>query len=261
MSGMDLTTLFLSFLLYSMLGWLYESTLCSIVTEHRFINRGFLIGPYCPVYGVGAVSCYLFFAPLENPLAVMGCSMVLCSVIEYITGYGMEKLFHAKWWDYSDLPFQLHGRICLYGALIFGLANVVICKAIQPLFLCFTASVPFDYLRIIVCLTAGLFLSDLTMTLISWSHLNRNLDVLYQVLMSRSNDSMGRLSEHLIAPSQVEVLEEKWGIQVRMQNWNMKLKRCDLRFFHAFPRLIILRFENIPQRTKIKETISHVFRK
>lgn len=132
MRKMSVNVCILSFFLYSLIGWFYESTVCLLLKERRLINRSFLLGPYCPVYGCGAVLCYLLLGSIENPFMLFLSAAVLCSVLEYVTGYGMEKLFQAKWWDYSHLPLNLHGRICLYGAVFFGTANVLICKKIQP---------------------------------------------------------------------------------------------------------------------------------
>ena len=94
--------LFLAFLVYSFLGWVCETVYCSI-GQRKFVNRGFLNGPLCPVYGFGAVAVLLFLRPLrENLLLLFFGGMILTSVIEYITGFALEKLFAAKWWDYSN---------------------------------------------------------------------------------------------------------------------------------------------------------------
>ena len=94
-------TWFLWLMIYSIIGWVYESTICSI-GHRKLINRGFLNGPYCPIYGTGAVLVLLFFAG----------ALVTCS-LEYLTSWLMEKLFHARWWDYSKRKFNIGGRVCL----------------------------------------------------------------------------------------------------------------------------------------------------
>ena len=122
---------FLWFFLYSLFGWTYETTLCSI-TERKFVNRGFLNGPYCPIYGAGALLVIVLFGKMTNPFQLFLCSAVVTCVLEYLTSYCMEKLFHAKWWDYSSHRFNLHGRICLEGGLIFGLLSVLIVLFVHP---------------------------------------------------------------------------------------------------------------------------------
>ena len=115
--------LFLWFLFYSFCGWVYESILVSIL-ERRPVNRGFLNGPLCPIYGVGAVGAVVVLGQVHNPLVVFLLSMVGASILEYVTSWVMEALFHARWWDYSDYKFNLNGRICLLGAFVFGVGGV-----------------------------------------------------------------------------------------------------------------------------------------
>lgn len=125
----------LQFFLFSCLGWLTEVTL-KYIQFHRFINRGFLIGPYCPIYGWGAVTVTLLVGGLiarkgtvwETFLA----GMVLCGALEYFTSWYMEKRFHARWWDYSQKPMNLHGRIWIGNLLLFGAACVIIVQVIDP---------------------------------------------------------------------------------------------------------------------------------
>ena len=117
--------LFLWFLFYSFCGWVYESILVSIL-ERRPVNRGFLNGPLCPIYGVGAVGAVVVLGQVHNPLVVFLLSMVGASILEYVTSWVMEALFHARWWDYSDYKFNLNGRICLLGAFVFGVGGVLI---------------------------------------------------------------------------------------------------------------------------------------
>lgn len=127
-----LITYFLYFIIYSFLGWLYESTLCSI-TGRKLVNRGFLNGPICPVYGFGAVLIVLVFYGKETSLLPLFLSsMVLTSVVEYFTAVLLEKLFHARWWDYSGRPFNIHGRVYLTGALVFATLSVFIIRFLHP---------------------------------------------------------------------------------------------------------------------------------
>lgn len=123
--------LFLWFLFYSFAGWVYESILVS-VSERRLVNRGFLNGPICPIYGCGAVLAIVLLHDLHNPFAVFLISSIGACMLEYVTSWGMEKLFHARWWDYSHRRFNIQGRICLLGAIVFGLLGVLITDVIQP---------------------------------------------------------------------------------------------------------------------------------
>ena len=129
-----LELLFLLFIAYAVLGWCMEVT-CKLIQFHRFINRGFLIGPYCPIYGVGGVAITLLLDRYKaDPTALFIMGMVICSILEYFTSWIMEKLFHARWWDYSSKRFNLNGRICLNTMVPFGLLGVAIMDGINPVF-------------------------------------------------------------------------------------------------------------------------------
>ena len=108
------------FVLYSFIGWMYESILCSVAGK-KLVNRGFLNGPVCPVYGTGAVAVVFVLSPLKDkPLALFLTSALLTTSLEYLTSWAMEKLFHARWWDYSKRFLNIHGRVCLRGFVAFG---------------------------------------------------------------------------------------------------------------------------------------------
>lgn len=128
--------LILLFFAYSLLGWCIEVTL-KYFQFHRFINRGFLTGPILPIYGSGAVLITLVvdrLSPFESAYGTtFALSFVLCGTLEYLTSYCMEKRFHARWWDYSQKPMNLNGRIWIGNQVLFGLGGVVIIHIINPL--------------------------------------------------------------------------------------------------------------------------------
>lgn len=131
MIAVALSHLFLWFLFYSFAGWVYETILVS-VRERRFVNRGFLNGPLCPIYGTGAVMAIVLLRQIDNAAVLFLVSALGASVLEYVTSWGMEKLFHARWWDYSHFRFNINGRVCLLGAVVFGIAGVAIVKLVHP---------------------------------------------------------------------------------------------------------------------------------
>lgn len=106
--------LFLWFLLYSFCGWVYESILVSIL-ERRPVNRGFLNGPLCPIYGAGAVGAVVVLGQVHNPLVVFLFSMVGASILEYVTSWVMEALFHARWWTTPTTNSILTGASACWG--------------------------------------------------------------------------------------------------------------------------------------------------
>jgi len=111
------------FALISFGGWVYETIYCSVV-EGEFTKRGFLFGPTCPIYGIGALAVWLVLGQISNPFIVFIVGGVLATVIEYSTGLFLERRFKKKWWDYSMFKFNLHGRICPQASAVFGAFSV-----------------------------------------------------------------------------------------------------------------------------------------
>lgn len=122
----------LYFYIYSFFGWLVESIYCSAL-EQKIINRGFLNGPICPVYGVGALVVILGLYPYkDNIMAVFLLSIILTSTVEYITGTILEKIFKTSWWDYSKHKFNIQGKVCLLNSILFGILSVIIIEIVHP---------------------------------------------------------------------------------------------------------------------------------
>lgn len=124
------------FFIFSFLGWCIEVFLKAIQL-HRYINRGFLIGPYCPIYGFG-VLFILFFIDLFLPfpyrmIEVFIAGFLICGTLEYLVSYMMEKRYHLRWWDYSEKPLNIHGRVWIGNLILFGLSAVFIAEAGYPL--------------------------------------------------------------------------------------------------------------------------------
>lgn len=122
----------LLFFLYSFVGWLWETVYCSLKAKH-FVYRGFLVGPITPIYGFGILGVLYFIEPFQKNLILLYVlSIILVTVLEYLTSYVLEKLFHATWWDYHDVPLNLNGRVALPVSLFWGVGCVLIVRVIHP---------------------------------------------------------------------------------------------------------------------------------
>ena len=119
------------FALISFGGWVYETIYCSVV-EGEFTKRGFLFGPTCPIYGIGAIAEWLVLGQISNPIIVFIIGAVLATVIEYSTGLFLERRFKKKWWDYSMFKFNLHGRVCPQASAVFGAFSVTSVFVLVP---------------------------------------------------------------------------------------------------------------------------------
>lgn len=130
---MDIYYILLYFFVYGFLGWCTEVGYAA-VKEHKFVNRGFLNGPICPIYGVGVTIVIAFLTPYKDNIIVLYVSsVILVTLLEGLTGWAMDKIFHNKWWDYSKQPFNIGGYVCLLFSLVWGAACVAIMDFIHPL--------------------------------------------------------------------------------------------------------------------------------
>lgn len=155
---------FLLFISYAFLGWCMEVT-CKFIQYKKFINRGFLIGPYCPIYGWGALAITILLKRyMEDPLVLFVMSTLICSIIEYLTSYFMEKKYHARWWDYSNKKFNINGRICLETLVPFGILGVAIMYGTNPILFKLYNQIPQLVINI---LTAILFIGFIVDNIIS----------------------------------------------------------------------------------------------
>ena len=157
---MDFRKLFLLFIIYSMAGWAIEVVNCKIINK-RWINRGFLIGSYCPIYGCGGILMTLLISNNNDIVSTFLKAMAICSLVEYITSYLMEKLFKTRWWDYSEKKYNVNGRICLQTMAMFGLGGIIIVKIAAPILIWELNSLPNIWLNILFCIVFILFMSDL----------------------------------------------------------------------------------------------------
>lgn len=130
--GLPISLAFLYFIVYSILGWCMETVYCSIL-ERRFVPRGFLYGPMCPIYGVGVLMMICWFQPLMgNPVVFYLTATVCMSAWEYLVGWFLETTTHIKYWDYSMYRFNLKGRICLWVCLMWGVLSFLVLYFIHP---------------------------------------------------------------------------------------------------------------------------------
>ena len=147
--GIDIRIYFLLFMIYAILGWCMEVT-CKLIQYKRFINRGFLIGPYCPIYGYGAILITFLFKKYTNdPVILFFMAIIICGTLEYLTSYFMEKIFKARWWDYSQKKFNINGRVCLNTIVPFGLLGLFIMYISNPFFISKIQQLPEMWLNIL----------------------------------------------------------------------------------------------------------------
>lgn len=173
---LDITCyIFLLFICYSFFGYIVEIINCSITEKKIVLNRGFFLGPYLPIYGVSCLLMGSFIIRYKSDLiTVFVMSAFVCTTVEYITSYALEKIFKARWWDYSDFRFNIEGRVCLFNAFLFGIGGVLFTYIINPVVLSIIGKIPIIPLRIISVVLMIIFISDIFIT----------INTLYQVKIS-----------------------------------------------------------------------------
>ncbi len=160
----SLQNIFFYFIFYSVIGWIYETALCS-VEAGRAVNRGFLNGPYLPIYGAGAVAFLLLLGAQTNPLVIFVFGALIACTLEYLTSFFMELVFHARWWDYSTRKYNLNGRICLAAAAAFGTFAVILIKFLHPFFFSVFSALPVGLFTAVNGTMTVVFVLDLVITL------------------------------------------------------------------------------------------------
>lgn len=171
----NILTLLLMFAVYAVLGWIAE-VMFFILKTGEFVNRGFLNGPICPLYGFGVIGVVTVLSPIQdNAVLLFLGSMVFCTLIEFITGIVLKYLFHDTWWDYSGEPFNIGGYVCLRFSVMWGLACVGVIRLVHPVVSDVIGIVPRWLQIVFACIFVVYTLADLTVTVRGINKVNRAL--------------------------------------------------------------------------------------
>ena len=247
----------LYFFVYGFLGWCTE-VIFAAFKQHRFVNRGFLNGPICPIYGVGVtlvIACLEAFQ--SNLLLLYISSVILVTVVEGVTGWAMDKLFHNKWWDYSKLPFNIGGYVCLLFSLIWGVACVFIVYFVHPLIHQVLSLIPHTAGIALIAILGIALLSDIIVTTSAIVKFNQYLERLKHItdeLHAISNQIGSELYQNVMHVLDMQVssrqklddvkleVSEEIRMQIvelktRAQNRGEKVPKPARRLLKAFPKL------------------------
>ena len=180
-------------LIYSCLGWCCEVAFAALKTG-KFVNRGFLNGPVCPIYGFGVLSVVLVLEPVkDNLLLLFFGSMVFTSLLEFIAGFAMERIFHDKWWDYSNNPFNIKGYICLEFSIIWGIACVLVVDIIHPIIMKLVNALPHTLGLWLMGALYVLLVTDAVLTLVELLKLPKRFKAMEELeaAITAVSDAMG----------------------------------------------------------------------
>lgn len=194
--GFSLYHILAFFLIYSCLGWCVE-VVYAAATTGQLVNRGFLNGPVCPIYGFGMILVLFFLTPLEDDLLLLYLGgVILPSALELVGGWALYKLYRTRWWDYTDKPFNIGGYVCLEFSLMWGVGAMVMVKVIHPTIAALVNIIPPLVGFVLMCLLYAVYAADVVATAIAASDLARELDALEKVA-----DSM-----HAVSDAMTEIL-------------------------------------------------------
>lgn len=208
----------MKFILFSMIGYVAEMIFCAII-DKRITNRGFFCGPIIPIYGVGSLALIWILKPfMHNVFLVILLGMVVTGAIEYITSYVLEKIFHNKWWDYSEEKFNINGRICLKNLICFGLGSPIILYILNPYITDFLLQVKDEVLMGTAIVLFIIFVLDVVYScLVAYNLRNRII-----IVEDLKNEKLARIP----------------GMLERMLNKRVKgIRRYPKRLLKAFPTL------------------------
>ncbi len=223
--------LFLLFIIYSIIGYFVEILACSIYSKKFIFSRGFLIGPYLPIYGTGVVLITIFLSKYRDDLlALFIMSCVFCTILEYITSYVMEKLFNLRWWDYSEKKFHINGRVCLSNSILFGIGGLLIVEFFNPLIVKFINYLSPFWFYFISIILLFLFIVDFLMT----------VEIMIKVKVNLS------MIEEKDATEQI-----KKEVRKSLANFNL----LTVRLLKSFPNMEKI---NGSEFSKLKNTINNI---
>lgn len=235
----------LSFFLYGFLGWCSEVAFAA-VRYRKFVNRGFLNGPICPIYGFGVISVVLMLYDYQSNLIGLYClSVVVATLLEWITGVVLERLFHHRWWDYSDMPFNIQGYICLPFSLLWGIACVLVVRFLFPLTQKIIWLLPEVIQIILIGIFLLVFLADLYVTVHEIFRLNMKLEKMQEI-----TDELEAVSVHLgenLSKGVIHAVDRRkmlrHKVEERYQEHVKNLSYTNKRLLQAFPAIRSLRYK------------------
>lgn len=222
---------FFWFELYSIGGWVME-TLLYVVRDKKFVKRGFLFGPLCPIYGTGAVLLTaIFYGRVTNIFLIFIYGLLVCGALEYSTHFLMEKLFHAMWWDYSSRRFNIKGRVYLNGLLTFGVGSVLLLKVLQPFVIKITDAIPVSALYIICFVLYTVTIIDVCLTVSDLKNVVKALKIIQSTAISSVQKGFDitdeALKELIKNAKEKEIVKD---LSNRLSHENSLIKRIHKRY-------------------------------
>jgi hypothetical protein len=198
---MQLNRYLVAYFVFSVLGWIWESIYCT-VKERKWQNRGFLYGPLCPIYGFGSIVALLVYDLISFGIIhqlswwmILIIGFFFSMVLEYPTSFILEKKFHARWWDYSDLPLNINGRTCVITSLGFGIGAIIIMNYLIPSYEQALVIIPASIIAISCVIFVAIHSSDITLTVSHLTNFQKNIDEMEEIFQSKMTETVDKIFE------------------------------------------------------------------
>lgn len=188
--------LYLAIILYSFIGWFYEAFIWAPCEKREFLDRGFLIGPICPIYGLVANLDFYALSWCKNPIGIFFLAIAICCALEYLTSWVFEKAFGQRWWDYSNYAFNLNGRISVYSGFFFGVAGLLLVKVLHPAVINLFGLLSPSAKTILISVIAVIHALDCLICVVAMRHLCAPIEKLYDKLMALKQKPIAALNSH-----------------------------------------------------------------
>lgn len=236
--GFSLYHVLAFFLIYSCTGWCLE-VIFAAATTGQLVNRGFLNGPVCPIYGFGMIIVLFALTPLQDSVLLLYIGgVILPSALELVGGWALYKLYHTRWWDYSDFPFNIGGYICLQFSLLWGVGTLVVMRIVHPVVAGLVGMVPPFIGLVVMCVLYAVYAADVVVTAFAASGLAQTLDAMEQLA-----DSI-----HAVSDAMTQLL----GTTALNADQKLDEQRLQLKLAAAEAR------EAAPEKRALRETLAAV---
>lgn len=249
--GMDFATLTCVMMFYSFIGWFYESTIFSLVEQGKLMNRGCFIGPYLPIYSVAAILNLYLLDGVTSSLKIFLISALTVCAMEYFTSWALEKIFHARYWDYSYFPLNINGRISVVSGAFFGIAILFLIKVLHPFTIILIGKIP-ERIRVALGVFFWvLFLTDAIMTVIGMCNLNRKCKEIYDAIdrnIEAGFDKMNSKKEYL---NRFKIVRGGKNLVVKLKGINKKFVAMETRIIEAYPDFHSYSYAEILDKMKV----------
>ena len=226
--GFSLYHILAYFLIYSCIGWCLE-VIYAAATTGKLVNRGFLNGPVCPIYGFGMILVLFLLTPLQGSILLLYIGgVILPSALELVGGWLLYKVYHTRWWDYSDFPFNIGGYICLEFCLLWGVGTLVVMRIVHPVIASFVDMIPPFAGLVLMCMLYAVYAADVVVTAFEASGLSKTLDAMEQLaeeLQARSDEMQAQLlrTPRIVGPRRM--LRAFPGLKHGVKNTSLKSLR------------------------------------